>query len=103
MVMAATLQMLTKPPIESIQVSEIPHVFRGRELTRKHHRLSSGLTSVDTALGGGLVRGRINEIAGCAGPGKTSLATTFLARATRRGEVAAWIDFADAFDPLSMR
>lgn len=101
--MAATFQSSPEPPPERVQVPEIPHVFRGRELTRKTHRLSSGLASVDDALGGGLVRGRINEIIGGAGRGKTSLAASFLARATGRGEVAAWIDLAGAFDPLSMR
>lgn len=101
--MAATLQSPIQPALEGIQLPEIPHVFRGRELTRKNHRLSSGLASVDDALGGGLVRGRINEVTGFAGLGKTSLAAAVLARATGRGEVAAWIDFAGAFDPLSMR
>ena len=101
--MAATFQSPLQAPFEGLQLPEIPHVFRGRELTRKTHRLSSGLAAIDNALGGGLVRGRINEITGGAGLGKTSLAAAVLARATGRGEVAAWIDFAGAFDPLSMR
>jgi hypothetical protein len=101
--MAAIRQALVESPAKDLQVPEIPNVFRGRELTRKDRRLSSGLPAVDDALGGGLVRGRINEITGGAGVGKTSLAAAFLARATGRGEVAAWIDFAGAFDPLSMR
>ncbi|HUY20577.1 MAG TPA: ATPase domain-containing protein [Candidatus Binataceae bacterium] len=101
--MAATPQVRAESPLDSAQVPEIPYVFRGRELTRKTHRLSSGLPSVDDALGGGLVRGRINEIVGRAGVGKTSLAAAFLARATADGEVAAWIDSAAAFDPSSMR
>ncbi len=101
--MAAILQALAGSLENRAQVPEIPEVFRGRELTPKNLRLSSGILSIDAALGGGLVRGRINEIAGSVGHGKTSLAAAFLASATARGEVAAWIDLAGAFDPMSMR
>jgi hypothetical protein len=81
---------------------EFTGVFRGRELTRKDRRLSSALPSIDAILGGGIVRGRISEIIGRPSAGMTSLAASFMASATRRGEAAAWIDSADAFDPQSM-
>src|SRR5579883_3604554 len=98
--MAAVAQALALS--KSLQIPEIPEVFRGRELTLKHSRLPSGLPTLDAALGGGLVRGRINELVGPLGRGKTSLAASFLARATARGETVAWIDLAGAFDPATM-
>ncbi|MFZ0888881.1 MAG: ATPase domain-containing protein [Candidatus Binataceae bacterium] len=88
-------------PANASQPLEFAGVFLGRELTRKERRLSSGLISLDTLIGGGIVRGRISEIVGPSGSGKTSLAARFIAAATRRGEAAAWIDLAGAFDPAS--
>ncbi|HEY6421152.1 MAG TPA: ATPase domain-containing protein [Candidatus Binataceae bacterium] len=86
------------------QLPEISGVFRGHELTRKDRddRLSSGLSTLDTILSGGIARGRISEIIGRAGSGRTSLAASFAAAATRRGEVAAWIESSGAFDPASI-
>jgi hypothetical protein len=81
------------------QVTEFSGVFRGHEITRKDRRLSSGIAPLDTILGGGIVRGRVSEIVGRPGFGRTSLAAAFAATATRHGEVAAWIDSSGAFDP----
>ncbi len=84
------------------QIAEFSGVFHGRELTRKDRRLRSGIAALDTILDGGIVRGRVSEIIGQPGFGRTSLAASFAAIATWRGEVAAWIDSADAFDPHSI-
>jgi hypothetical protein len=84
------------------QIAEFSGVFHGRELTRKDRRLSSGITALDAILDGGIVRGRVSEIVGRHGFGRTSLAAAFAAIATRRGEVAAWIDSSGAFDPRSI-
>jgi recA bacterial DNA recombination protein len=81
---------------------EFSGVFRGHEFTRKDRRLSSSLAPLDALLDGGIPRGRISEIIGAPGSGKTSLAATFAAAATYRGEVAAWLDASGAFDPDSM-
>jgi hypothetical protein len=95
-------------PSNPIQVVKRPQqlefsgVFRGHELTRKERRLSSGLAPLDTLIDGGIPRGRISEITGRAGSGKTSIAASFVAFATRRGEVAAWLDSSGSFDPESM-
>ncbi len=89
-------------PVERPQPFEFSGVFRGHELTRKDCRLSSGLAPLDALIDGGIPRGRISEITGRAGSGKTSIAASFAAFATRRGEVAAWLDAASAFDPESM-
>jgi hypothetical protein len=81
---------------------EIAGVFRGRELTRKERRLRCGITPIDNLIGGGIVRGRISEIVGIASAGKATIAASFAAAATRRGEVVAWIDASGNFDPASM-
>ncbi len=87
---------------ETREQLEFAGVFRGRELTRKDRRLPSGLPLVDSLLHGGIVRGRVSEIIGDRSSGKTTLAASFAAFSTIRGEVAAWIDSADSFDPESM-
>ena len=89
-------------PFETVELPEFAGVFRGRELTRKDRRLPSGLLPIDRLIEGGIVRGRISEIIGAVGAGKTSLAVSFASISTRRGEVAAWIDAADNFDPESI-
>lgn len=83
------------------QVLEFAHVFRGRELTRKHDRIPCNITQLDDLLDGGIVRGRISEIIAEPGAGKTSLAAAFAANVTRR-EAAAWIDSSDNFNPASI-
>src|SRR5437867_13296588 len=62
-------------------------------------RLSTGLAVLDEALGGGLPRGRITELAGAPSAGRTGLACAIAASATRIGETIAWVDPEDAFDP----
>ncbi|MGC2304605.1 ATPase domain-containing protein [Candidatus Binatus sp.] len=88
--------------VKRLQQLEFSGVFRGHELTRKDRRLSSGLVPLDALIDGGIPRGRISEITGRAGSGKTSIAASFAAFATRRGEVAAWLDASGSFDPESM-
>ena len=62
-------------------------------------RLSTGLVALDDALGGGLPRGRVSELAGARSAGRTGLACAIAAHATRVGEVAGWVDADDAFEP----
>lgn len=65
-------------------------------------RCSLDLTAVDALLGGGVPRGRISELLGPQSSGKTSLLLALLAAITRRGEVAACVDLADALHPESV-
>lgn len=65
-------------------------------------RLPSGQTLIDALLGGGVPRGRISEVLGPLTSGKTSLLLVLLAAATRRGEVVACVDLADALHPASV-
>jgi hypothetical protein len=83
------------------ELCEFTSVFHGRELTRKDRRIPSGLRSIDNLISGGIVRGRISEIIGQTGAGKTSLAAAFAANVTQC-EAAAWIDASDDFDPASL-
>lgn len=50
---------------------------------------------------GALPRGTITEIIGDRSTGRTALAQSMLATATLGGEVAAWVDCDDSFDPAS--
>ena len=97
-----SLRPAIQTPLKNPQIPEFSGVFLGHELTRKDRRLSSGLTPIDALIDGGIPRGRISEITGRAGSGKTSIAASFAAFATHRGEVAAWLDASGAFDPESM-
>ena len=77
-------------------------VFRGHELTLKHRRLSSGIAALDAIIDGGLVRGRVSEIVGHVGSGRTTIVARFVSAATRAGEVAAWIEGSHSFDPADI-
>ena len=61
----------------------------------------TGFAGLDDLLGGGIPRGQITELAGPASSGCTSLVLSILAESTMRGEVAAYIDATDCFDPPS--
>ena len=62
-------------------------------------RLATGLPVLDEALGGGLPRGRVTELAGARSGGRTGLACAIAAGATRAGETIAGVDVDDALDP----
>lgn len=59
----------------------------------------TGVAALDAALGGGLRRGHLSEIAGAASTGRTRLMAQMLAAATARGEAVALVDATDTFDP----
>ena len=62
--------------------------------------ISTGSISLDSALGvGGVPRGRIVEIYGPEGSGKTSLTLHIIAEAQKAGGVAAFLDAEHALDP----
>jgi recombination protein RecA len=63
--------------------------------------IPTGSLALDLALGvGGVPRGRVTEIYGPEGSGKTTLAQHIVAEAQRMGGVAAFIDMEHALDPL---
>jgi len=62
--------------------------------------ISTGSISLDLALGvGGMPRGRVIEIYGPEGGGKTTLALHVLAEAQKQGGVGAFVDAEHALDP----
>ncbi len=62
--------------------------------------ISTGALSLDLALGvGGLPRGRVTELFGPEGGGKTTLSLSVIANAQRAGGLAAMIDAEHAMDP----
>ena len=61
--------------------------------------ISTGSLSLDVALGvGGVPRGRVTEIYGPEGSGKTTLTSSIIACAQKRGGLAAFVDAEHAFD-----
>jgi recombination protein RecA len=62
--------------------------------------ISTGALSLDLALGvGGVPRGRIVEVFGPEGGGKTTLTLTIIANAQKNGGLAAYIDTEHGLDP----
>ncbi|MDX1650616.1 MAG: hypothetical protein R3263_12260 [Myxococcota bacterium] len=62
---------------------------------------ATGIEALDRLLGGGFPRGRLCEVAGPEGGGRTSLLLAWVARLTATGAWVGWVDLADAFDPAS--
>ena len=62
--------------------------------------VSTGVTSVDLACGGGLPLGRIVEIFGPESSGKSTLAMHVVAEAQKQGLLCAYIDTEHAMDPI---
>ena len=67
----------------------------------RYRPVPSGIAGLDARLGGGLPRGSISEINGRSSSGRTGLVLAALARATQKGELAAYVDAIDCFDPRS--
>jgi recombination protein RecA len=63
-------------------------------------RVPSGFAELDTLIRG-LPRGGITEICGPASSGRATLGLSVLAQMTAHGEVCAWVDASDSFDPHS--
>jgi recombination protein RecA len=62
--------------------------------------IPTGALALDRALGvGGVPRGRVTEIYGPDGAGKTTVAQHIVAEAQKRGGTAAYIDMEHALDP----
>lgn len=72
-----------------------PRIHQATEL------LPTGISEVDVLLEGGLPLGSLSEIAGLHCSGRSTLVSSILAGATRQGASCAYVDVADAFDPLS--
>ncbi len=63
-------------------------------------RVSSGITRLDTLLGGGFLRGSAILVSGVPGTAKTSLGVMFLAAACARGERCLLVSFDEAGEQI---
>lgn len=98
---------LTREDILNQAVKDIREKFGEGSIMRMGERqtahidvIPTGILPLDVALGiGGLPRGRIVEIFGPEGTGKTTLALHTIAQAQKNGGVAAFIDAEHALDP----
>lgn len=61
----------------------------------------TGITALDAVLHGGLPRGELSDLSGARSSGRTTLLLQVIAAATRRGEIAAFIDTFDRLDVAS--
>jgi hypothetical protein len=68
---------------------------------RARTRLGTGVAMLDERLGGGWPQGKVGELVGPVSSGRSAVAVATVAAATARGEVTAWLDPTDAFDPAS--
>lgn len=91
---------LLREKIESSLAARMPAALSPR-LHQSPELLLTGVAEVDTLLEGGLPLGSLTEITGAVCSGRSSLAASILAEATRQGASCAYVDAADAFDPLS--
>ena len=99
---------VAKTPFASASAAEVLAWLKAHPALRPHlksqlHRLPTGLTPLDTLLGGGLPCGGITEIVGRGSSGRTSLSLAVLGYSTQRGEAVAWVDPQDALDPVSAK
>src|SRR6516162_7757932 len=76
--------------------------FPACALTIRPPWLSSGLAALDAIIDGGIMRGRVSEIVGPIGSGRTTVAAGFVAAATQTGEVSAWIEGERSFAPAAI-
>lgn len=68
---------------------------------RERLRVDAGTPELNRCLAGGWPVGKVGEVVGVPSSGRTTAAVAAVAAATRRGEVAAWVEAGDAFDPPS--
>jgi recombination protein RecA len=94
------MAMLARADLESLlRVRKLD----GTLIPARQHRESvpTGLSTLDTTLGGGLPRGELSEIVGPRSSGRTTVAFGAMRSAGEQGELAALVDTFDRFDPES--
>jgi recombination protein RecA len=86
--------------IEDVLSTRIPSALTP-QARRERPVLPTGITGLDELLAGGLPVGAITEIVGPVCAGRTSCTLSFLAGVMSAGQVCAWVDASDTFDPES--
>ncbi|WP_329604253.1 MULTISPECIES: recombinase RecA [Dethiosulfovibrio] len=105
--MAAKKKTMTREDILEVAIDDIRSKFGDGSIMRlgddtlaNVEVIPTGILPLDVALGiGGFPRGRIVEVFGPEGSGKTTLALHAVAEAQKAGGVAAFIDAEHALDP----
>lgn len=64
-------------------------------------RLPTGISDLDARLGGGVPAGALSELIGPPSSGRTGVVDSLLVETTVGGELVAYLDAADTFDPWS--
>lgn len=83
--------------MRKMSLASIP-VFTFAELQKSPLEFAPlGVASLDAGMDG-VQRGAITEISGARSTGKTTVAVSAIAAATRRGEYCAYVDASDTFD-----
>jgi hypothetical protein len=93
-------------PATATARAELEALLRARKLDRTVTRaevsgqgmVPTGVAGLDEALGGGLPRGELSEIAGPRSSGRSSVLAAALAAVTANGALAALVDTLDMFD-----
>lgn len=86
--------------IENTLAARIPSALTP-QTRRERPVLPTGIAVLDELLAGGLPVGAITEITGPLCAGRTTCILAFLASVMNAGQVCAWVDASDAFDPES--
>jgi hypothetical protein len=81
--------------------SEAPWDMATADKQAFEDRVTTGIASLDSALGGGLRRGHLSEIVGARSSGRSAVLCGTLAAAAAGAEAVALIDTHDRFDPAS--
>src|SRR5438067_1414042 len=75
-----------------------PGLARGMAARVPPPPISTGLSTLDALLGGGVPRGALTEIVGRPSTGRTTIACAVLHAVTARRALAAYVDLPDVFD-----
>src|ERR1700743_3558446 len=90
---------LVSQAVEHALARRVPAPFA--PILRTVERTPFGISTVDAIAHGGAPVGAITELVGTSCSGRTTAALHLLSRFTAEGNVCAWVDVSDAFNPLS--
>jgi len=86
--------------IDDNGISVLPVTSLGLNHKVSSERISTGVTRLDSMLGGGYYRGSSVLVSGTAGSGKSSLASHFVHAACQRGERCLYLSFEESRDQV---
>ena len=74
-------------------------LIKGKEILKDRPRISFGIKEIDELTGGGIPKGLFSVIWGSKSAGKTTLVYNIIAEAQKNGDVVAFFDLENTFDP----